>query len=406
MTDTSWSGPDKDGIVTRNVDVGAVSTLRGRRKRKGTRIRIDQISLWPASWRDLLRDWLKQGGARKKWTNLLSVAGGGRVNDVWQMFDSLLRTGLIEVEEVREKGRWQPFWVEFLDFEATREAMGLPNREKTRNLQEVQAGTVFSNPFLETLRESLEKMPAERAVRRHEILLALDRWIEEDLGGTRRDFALFARGDTKGISAAEWSWLESSAALENFGVTRHTPALWLRAPLLLETASGGIDLNCVPDCIGLTLSTIDSLVSVEGRVGSWRILENRTVFERVSRDRGDVDGVVWVPGFAPSWWKKGMAGLLDLCPVPALIACDPDPAGIEIAMDAGQVWTSRNLAWEPWCMDAGTLSSLTVRKGLSEDDHARLDRLISRSLPEGLMKTVMWMREKGEKGEQEGICFN
>lgn len=405
MTDGTWTGPDKDGIISRNIDIGAVSTLRGRRKRKGTKSRPDLISLWPASWRDLLRDWLKQGGARKKWTNLLSVAGGGRVNEVWQIFDSLLKTGLIEVEEIRERGRWQPFWVEFLDLEATREAVALPNREKMRNLRQAQAVTVFTNPSLATLRESLEKMPAERAVRRHEVLLALDRWVEEDRCGTRRDFALFARGDTKGISAAEWFWLEGSLALENIGITRHTPALWLRAPVLLKTASGGINLHCIPDCIGLTPATIEGLVSVEGRVGCWRILENRTVFERVARDRGDVDGVIWVPGFAPSWWKEGMAGLLELCPAPALIACDPDPAGIEIAMAAGQVWTARNLAWEPWRMDAGTLSSLPARKGLSEDDNARLGRLISQPLPERLMEAVLWMRENGEKGEQEGIVF-
>ncbi len=404
-SDTSWSAPDKNGIVTCALDVGAVSTLRGRRKRRGCKPRPDDVVLWPAPWRDLLREWLKQGGARRKWTNLLMAAGSQRVQEAWQLLDALLKAGLIEVEEHRDNTRWQPLWLEFLNLEAARELVGLANREKVRQLREEQEGTDFQNPILSGLFESLGEMPAERAIRRHGILVALDQWISGGYSGTRRDFALFARGDTKGISSAEWSWIEAVLSLENVGISRHTPAIWLRAPLALRTAAGMLDLRCVPDCIALTPETIDHLVACEGRIVNWRILENRTVFERVARHRGYVDGVVWVPGFAPSWWKHGVDRLLSLSPAPALVACDPDPAGIEIALDVGRVWAEKGLDWAPWGMDAGTLYTLPKRKALNEDDTSRLSRLMSQPLPVMLRELASWMLHNGEKGEQEGISF-
>ncbi len=404
MTDDRWSSPDRDGIITCSLDVGAVSTLRGRRKRRGSRPRLEDVTRWPGPWRELLKRWLK-GGARRKWASLLLTAGSRRVHDAWQIFDALLKAGLIEVEELRENGRWQPLWVEFLELEAVRERVGLTNREKIQRLRDEQAGGRLQNAALVGLLQSLEQMPLERAVRRHELLAALDRWIGGGYDGTRRDFALFARGDTKGISGAEWSWINEALPLETVGISRHTPAIWLRAPLSLTTASGSLDLRCVSDCIGITPETIDRLVSIEGGICCWHILENRTVFENIARQKGADDGVLWVPGFAPSWWKQGVIKILDLCPASALVACDPDPAGIEIALDVGRVWAEKGLDWEPWRMDAETLSSLPQRKDLKEDDYHRLNRLLVQSLPEQLQELSLWMLNNGKKGEQEGISF-
>lgn len=41
----------------------------------------DQLALWPSAWRDLLKEWFRQGRARKKWAKRLLVAGGDRVQD-------------------------------------------------------------------------------------------------------------------------------------------------------------------------------------------------------------------------------------------------------------------------------------------------------------------------------------
>lgn len=404
--DNLWSAPDENGVITCNLDVGAVSTLRGRRKRKGVKSCTADIALWPAPWRNILKDWVKQGGNRRKWTALLQIAGAQRVHDALPLFDAILKSGLIEVEELRENNRWQPMWVEFFDLDAIRESVGLSSRDKIQKLREIHSGSVLQNSILEGLQKTLEAIPTERAVRRYDILSALDRWISEERNGTRRDFALFARGDTKAVSSAEWEWVDNVVPLEEIGISQHTPALWLRAPLALATDKGILDLRCVSDCIGLTPDTINQLNAVEGQISCWRILENRTVFERVARHYGANDGVIWVPGFAPSWWLQCVSKLLALCSGPALVACDPDPAGIDIAINVGIIWTGQGLSWEPWKMDVDTVASLKQRKKLTEDDEIRLNRLLSQPLPRGLKDLALWMKRQGEKGEQEGADFS
>lgn len=401
----AWSPPDRDGVVTRTLDVGAVSTLRGRRRRRGTVQRLSAIPLWPASWRDLLKDWLRQGSSRRKWTALLTTAGGQRVHDALPLLDALLKAGLVDLEETRENLVWQPLWVEFTQLEASRAAVGLTNRTSLQREREAQSGYSPDNGILEPLRKSLESLPVERAVKRHELLLALDRWISDERSGTRRDFALSARGDTKGITTAEWAWLDGHLDLEAIGISRHTPALWLRAPLVLVTVTGKMAVSEVPDCIGLTPATIDTVVRIEGPVSRWLILENRTVFERVARHKEPSAGVVWVPGFAPTWWKDAVSHIIRLCPAPAMIACDPDPAGIDICLDVGTLWSSYDLTWEPWKMDSDSFVSLRQKKELSEDDRLRLQRILTVTLPDTLRELALLMLERGEKGEQEGISF-
>ncbi|WP_305047176.1 hypothetical protein [Geoalkalibacter sp.] len=399
-----WSAPDGEGVRTLTLDVGAKSTLRGKRRRRAQEPRLASLGLWPAAWRDLLRDWLRQGGSRRKWLSLLQSAGGERASDALQLLDALLKTGLVEVEEQRSAGRWQAQWVEFLDLEATREALGLPHRERLRERCQALGEALPGHPLLHPLHASLLQIPAERALRRYELLSALDVWLAEERSGTRRDFALFARGDTKEVSAAEWNWLADFLDLEACGISRHTPALWLRAPLVLHCVEGALDLRCVPDAIALTPATLARLKSGGGILGNWRVVENRTLFERVARHWGERDGVLWVPGFAPSWWRQAVAALLAVCPAPALVACDPDPAGIEIALQVGRLWEQHNLPWGPWLMTANNLAGLRSRKALTDHDRERLARLVGQPLPVDLRDLVAWMDERGEKGEQEGIA--
>lgn len=94
--------------------------------------------------------------------------------------------------------------------------------------------------------------------------------------------------------------------------------------------------------------------------------------------------------------------LLRLSPAPALIACDPDPAGIEIALQAGELWNASGLTWHPWMMDSETLENLEQRQPLSEHDRERLAALGERELPETLRDLLEWMLVHNEKGEQEG----
>ena len=95
--------------------------------------------------------------------------------------------------------------------------------------------------------------------------------------------------------------------------------------------------------------------------------------------------------------------LLDLAPAPAYIACDPDPAGIAIALKAAEPWLVRDIAWHPWRMTATDLASLRVRKPLTEVEKTQLAALRQTNvLPEVLSKLSEWMLDHGEKGEQEG----
>ena len=96
--------------------------------------------------------------------------------------------------------------------------------------------------------------------------------------------------------------------------------------------------------------------------------------------------------------------LLDVAPAPAWISADPDPAGVEIAMTAGALWSARGLAWEPHRMGADVLREARHTRPLDTDhDPAVLARLAARTdLPDGLRELCAHMAAEGVKGEQEG----
>jgi hypothetical protein len=219
--------------------------------------------------------------------------------------------------------------------------------------------------------------------------------------GTRRDFALFARGSTKAITDAEWSWLARVLELEALGVTRHAMTIELRAPAALVTPAGRIDVGAAPDFISITASTITTALAFEGAFDAWRLVENRTSFERVARAQGHRDAVVWLPGYPPIAWRDAVSRLVAFQPAPAFIACDPDPDGIRIAATAGQIWTSRSCDWSPWRMDSQTLASSPQRKSLTARDRTQIEALLALPLPAVLRDLSQWMLRHGEKGEQE-----
>ncbi|MGB0129236.1 MAG: DUF2399 domain-containing protein, partial [Rhodocyclaceae bacterium] len=235
-----------------------------------------------------------------------------------------------------------------------------------------------------------------------ELLLALSGWRDDQRSGTRRDFALFARGTTKAVTDAEWRWLEEVLDLADFGIERHTPLLLIAAPLTFELAGGELPLTAFPDFAALTPATLDQATAVRGKLARWLLVENRTSFERVARRREPDIGVVWLPGYPPSWWRGAMAKLLSLAPASAQIACDPDPAGIAIALEASRPWDEAGIAWEPWRMAADDLAGLKTRQSLTAADRRLLDSLMQRPLPGSLAELARWILDRGEKGEQEG----
>lgn len=353
-------------------------TVAGRnRRRRQTETAPAPVDAWPPAWRNLAVRWLRRNAARARWETLLAAAGNEGYETAHDLLATLLDSGWIAVEERWRDARWQAVWIEFIDLPALRRALDLP--------------------------EPGAKKAAQEAARA-ELLVALEHWRDNPARpaqATRRDFAQFARGDTKGITAAEWEWLETQADLAACGIGGHTPLLCVAAPLALVGDRGRIDLNAAPDFVGLSLATLETVAQAESAVRQWTLIENRTSFERCARARSATEGALWLPGFPPGWWQTAIARLLALAPAPARIACDPDPAGIEIALCAGRLWESARLDWQAWRMDAADLAALPVRKPLSERDRDRLAALLASDLPDSLRELAEALWQGGEKGEQE-----
>ena len=399
-----WSAPDVLGIVCRHLDVGAVTTARGKRRRRALNRREADIELWLPAQKQLLRDWLKGKNAVRRWTALLKLAGSDRFTTANALVQDLLATGWIEVEEQRRRGVWELTQIEFFALEELRERLGLKNRDKLAiKHQQLSSSAEYSDPQLARLSQDLGTMPAERAIQRHQLLQALEQWQGQQLFGTRRDFSQFARGNTKALSSSEWQWLSDGLDLEEWNIGRHTATLYLRAPIRLQLPDGELNLKVVPDFIVLTPETIASVAAIKGRVQRWQVVENQTCFEKLARQSGEGDAVLWVPGQPPSWWQTAVAHLLTLCPAPAQIACDPDPAGIRIALTVGQLWQACGIDWAPWKMTADDLARLKHPLPLSDKDKALLEGLIANDQLIPFFFLASAMLRLGIKGEQEEL---
>jgi hypothetical protein len=389
-----------DDLIVETLDKRAVC----RKRRRTAQTSSQALNKLPSEWRDLLARWVRRGG-NSRWETLRNDAGVTRVQMAHALLDWLLRAGWVAVVEQRKSSEWWPQHIELLHMPQLRAELGLRDKDNdTQHWQDVRAemGSLHNTSFAPALL-ALDELPLQRALARHDLISALHRWSEDQQSGTRRDFALFARGDTKSVSDADWNWLETVIDLAEFGIERHTPLLLLASPLVLTTPYGQLDLATCPDFAALTPATVAKIAAVSGTISHWHLIENRTSFERVARQRTKDIGVIWLPGFPPTWWREAVGRLLDLVPAPAQISCDPDPAGISITLQAAELWQQRHLAWQPWKMGVSELASLNARKPITEHDRQHLVSLIAEhELPSGMTKLAHWMLEHGEKGEQEG----
>lgn len=363
-----------------------------------------QLGQIPGEWRELLTRWVRRGG-NSRWETLRNDAGVTGINLAESLREWLLREGWAVVVEQRQHNEWWPQSLELRNLPQLRAALGISDKEQDTQrwqaaLEELK--TCCDNNLTPAL-FALDELPVHRALARYDLIAALQHWQNAQKSGTRRDFALVARDDTKGVSESEWNWLEQTLDLAEFRIERHTPLLLLSASLTLTLPHGQLDLASHPDFAALTPATLQNTTAASGAVSRWQLVENRTSFERVARQREHDVGVIWLPGFPPSWWCSTAGKLLDLSPAPAHIACDPDPAGIAIALKAAELWRERGLEWQPWKMSATDLAALRVRKPLTDADRLQLDALRqATALSAPLAELAEWMLVHGEKGEQEG----
>jgi hypothetical protein len=392
-----------DGIRTqmRAAKRGAVAV----RRRSADRCDPAMLAAWPAERRALLAAWLQADAPTRRWDTLLQIAGPDRLALADDLCRALLAGGWIALDERRSPRRdWRPYALHWRDPGALRRALGLEDAEALAAERDTWRARPLADPRVAALAATLDGLPLKTALRRWPLLHRLDAWLGEARRGSRRQFAQFARGATKAVSEAEWAWLDEHLGLAELGIDAHQPGLWLRAPLRLRFDEGELDLCALREPLALTPASLLRLRGASGQVTCWRVLENRTSFEQAAVVYGDRDGVLWTPGFPGAWWADAVAALLRHAPAPAEIACDPDPAGIQIALRAGAVWANAGLPWRPWAMSASHLRSLAATRALNDYDRAALARLQhDPGLPPDLRALAEALLESGQKGEQEGL---
>ncbi|MCK9983785.1 MAG: hypothetical protein AzoDbin1_00257 [Azoarcus sp.] len=412
METRDWSGPDAEGVRTLPLTDPARSSLRGKRLRRAFDRPAPALDAWPAAWRELLARWVRRAGSEKRYRRdtLLSAAGAARANIALTLFERLVADGLAEIEERREpQSGWQLVNLRFLDPTALRGQLGLPEPDAAAQAWQQRKDIRFKRDDLEAARISLDRLAPESALNRLELLAALERWTAGGLTtgrATPRDFAYFARGNTKKITVGEWRWLAEIIDLGDYGIAAHSPLLLVAAQFRLTTPGGTLDLAAAPAFLGLPPRAIGSVTAIAAPPACWTLVENRSAFEKAAAARASNEAVVWLPGYPPGWWRVAVAHLLALAPAPARIACDPDPDGIAIALHAARLWTQAGLAWSPWQMSADDLARLSARRPLSDRDKNLLRLLSSAALPAVLAELADAMLASGEKGEQESLFWD
>lgn len=408
----TWLPPDPSGLSTAWLTDPARSSLRGKRLRRAFDRPAPLLDTWPAAWRALLAEWVRRADAGKHYRcdKLLERAGPQRANAALQLFDRLLTEGLVEAEERRDPQRrdWHPHSLRFVDPAALRAALALPEPDADRRQWDTARNTPLPLPQLDAARAALDELPPKTALDRLHLLTALQRWHDEGRHrgqATRRDFAYFARADTKKITDAEWRWLTETLDLPAFGIAAHAPLLLVAAGMSLTGPAGTLALGALPGFVGLPPQAVHAITRIDDPPTRWRVLENRSAFEKAAATRAPSEAVLWLPGYPPGWSLEAVARLLALAPAPLAIACDPDPDGIAIALQAARPWEEAGQAWTPWRMAPEDLATLTHRRPLTDRDRNLLDSLRTRTLPPGLAALADAMRESGEKGEQESLFW-
>lgn len=389
-----------DELIVEPLDQRVVS----QRRRRFSAHLPQQLGTIPQEWRDLLSKWVRRGG-NSRWETLARDAGNNRVALADQLREWLLREGWAAVIEQRKHGGWWPHSVELRKLPHLRASLGIRDKESDA-LRWQTARSELGGLLCDALSPVLlvlDDLPMQRALARQDLVAALQRWLDAQRSGTRRDFALYARGSTKAITDAEWNWLNEAIDLAELGIEGHTPLLLLAAPITLQMPAGTMNLDACVHFAALTPATLSTALSACGTPRRWQLVENRTSFERVARTRAPDTGVIWLPGFPPAWWREAVTQLLALAPAPAEIACDPDPAGIAIALQAGALWEAARLDWQPWYMDIATLQRLPAQNPLNAWDQMRIAQLTQCVLPNALSELLVYMNEHNVKGEQEGI---
>lgn len=399
---SDWSEPDERGVRTRVLYLKPKRRVSGERRRAASRIADAGQVVLDEGHRSLLKELLRRFRSSWRWDRILAVAGDQRVEIAYSLISTLLEAGYVEAIERRDARGWQPIRVVPT---ASRELHRLARIADPGDTAAALANALEYRARAEITHQLQTRLGTGRLdirLRRALLLPHLDRWLEEEKTGTRRDFALFAAGHTKGIEDADWRWLEMHGALEPAGIIEHIPLLLVGGAFsVFDSAQRTLNIAAANGPVGLPAAAVRYAVrAIPPAV--WVIVENRTVFDKACALASNA-GLLWVPGHAAIWWLEAVNMLLERAPGNAVIACDPDPAGIEIARGLARVWERRGLRWRLAGMDAAAHAALPARRPLSPWDRETLARM--QDLPATLDELRRVLIHSNTKGEQEGY-FN
>jgi hypothetical protein len=387
--------------------IETIATARHRRTRQAVAA-FSAVPELRAAHRSLLARWLGADATERNWQSLLKLAGPSDVDRAEELLLLLMEAGVVAIKEEFKNGRWWAVRVVWRDLPGVQRALGLQpvaeRREERQALLQQIAAVAEQHPWARSACESClaASLATEKLRARAQLLQGLCTWQAEQRFGMRQDFSLWARAHTKAITGAEWEWLESHVALESFGIARFEPVLWLGGALTLQAHSGSIDMNAL-GFLGLPSKGFIAGQNHITRVPlRYWLVENRASFERCALRAEAGTCVIWLPGRPPGDWLAAVQWLISQAPAPADISCDPDPAGIEIALTAGQLWTERGLAWSSTHMAADHWQKGKTLP-LNDYDRRVLSSLGARvDLPAEMAALRDFIAREGRKAEQEG----
>lgn len=386
--------------------------MRGQHKR--TRQSFHNFVCLPAlrmAQLTVLQRWLKSHAQERAWQSLLQLAGADALEWVDGLRDDLLAAGALAVKEELKSGQWRVARVVWRDLPALQQAAGVTTADEHAAQRDDLAAQwralADEHPWLAGAAQTAARATAVVQAQRLPLLKALVAWQQAQRTGLRQDFALAAREHTKGITATEWDWLDAHLSLESLGIGRFEPLFWLAGSLDLQTEGAeaqGVHVLALQHMgfVGVPCRQWASPWAVRKGPQRYWLIENRASFERQSAQLAAGVCLIWLPGRPSEAWLQAMRWLLSQAPAPAAISCDPDPAGIQIAMTAGQLWSDAGLSWEAHWMSPDVWQD-GITRALNDYDRRVLAQLQTQNnLPDTLVRLRDYMCESGTKAEQEG----
>lgn len=395
---------------------------RGERDRMADGGVPEALPLLDANQRELLRRWVRSDSGKRGRAALLNDAGPSAIELAESLCELLLREGWIVRRERLSGGAWRWDSISWRDLPRLQDLLGVASprsraverqaciEKATAWLQARRAATATSalDPdLLDELSDAVEQLQEDKSMRvemlaaRLELLQAVASWHDSAAQGSRRDFALRARGTTKALSESEWRWLESSFDLERLRIARFAPVAWLAGDIVLQWGERRADIGAL-HCLGVPLSDLQRATGATAP-SQWWLIENRASFERQAQSRNPGVLLVWMPGRPSTAWMEAVAHVLRLAPAPAWISADADPAGVDIACTVGALWDSKALGWQPHQMGVGQLEGTAQHWPLNDHDRRLIATLMDRSdLRPELRALCEAMLREGRKAEQEG----